>query len=68
MQIDNKLMSVQKIGDDEVKKIELDTPPFIKDDSTIVPVRAVAESLGCKVEWDAQNYTVNISTIPNGVN
>mgnify|MGYP002520308518 CR=1 FL=1 len=68
MQIDNPLMSVQSITNDEIVKIELDSPPIIKDDSTIVPVRAVAESLGYPVEWDAQTYTVNISTISNEVN
>lgn len=68
MQIDNPMMSVQSIENDEIVKIELDSPPIIKDDSTIVPVRAVAESLGYSVEWDAQTYTVNISTISNEVN
>lgn len=68
MQIDNPVMSVQSIENDEIVKIELDSPPIIKDDSTIVPVRAVAESLGYTVEWDAQTYTVNISTISNEVN
>lgn len=68
MQIDNPMMSVQSITNDEIVKIELDSPPIIKDDSTIVPVRAVAESLGYSAEWDAQTYTVNISTISNEVN
>lgn len=68
MQIDNPMMSVQSITNDEIVEIELDSPPIIKDDSTIVPVRAVAESLGYSVEWDAQTYTVNISTISNEVN
>ena len=68
MQIDNPVMSVQSIENDEIVKIELDSPPIIKDDSTIVPVRAVAESLGYEVEWDAQTYTVNISTISTEVN
>lgn len=62
MQIDNPAMSVQHIENDEVFKIELDTPPFIVDGSTMVPVRAVAESLGCSVEWDPQTYTVDITT------
>ena len=63
MQIDNTVMSVQHIENDELIRIELDTPPFIVDGSTMVPVRAVAESLGCSVEWDPQTYTVDISTI-----
>ena len=63
MQIDNTVMSVQQIENDEVTKIELDSPPFIVDGSTVVPVRAVAESLGCSVEWNPQTYTVDITTI-----
>ena len=62
MQIDNTIMSVQHIENDEVIKIEIDTPPFIVNGSTLVPVRAVAESLGCSVEWDPQTYTVDITT------
>ncbi len=63
MQIDNTTMSVQQIENDEIIKIELDSPPFIENGSTLVPVRAVAESLGYSVEWNPQIYTVDISTI-----
>ncbi len=63
MQIDNTIMSVQQIENDEIIKIELDSPPFIVNGSTLVPVRAVAESLGYNVEWNSQTYTVDISTI-----
>ena len=63
MQIGNTVMSVQKIENDEIIKIELDSPPFIVNGSTLVPVRAVAESLGCSVKWDPQTYTVDVSTI-----
>ncbi len=66
MQIDNNVMSVQRIENDEVVKIELDVPPFIVNGSTLVPVRAVAESLGCSVKWDQQTYTVDISTTSKG--
>lgn len=65
MQIDNTIMSVQKIENNEIIKIELDSPPFIVDGSTLVPVRAVAESLGYNVEWDPHTYTVDINTISN---
>ena len=68
MQIDNNIMSVQEIRNDAIRKIELDSPPFIKGDSTMVPVRAVAESLGCKVEWEHETYTVYISTDSSEVN
>ena len=66
MQIDNNIMSVQQVENDEIIKIVLETPPFIINGSTLVPVRAVAESLGCSVKWDPQTYTVDISTISNG--
>ena len=66
MQIDNTVMSVQQIENDEIIKIELDSPPFIVNGSTLVPVRAVAESLGCSVKWDPQTYTVDVSTISKG--
>ena len=62
MQIDNNIMSVQKTDSDEVKTIELDSPPIIRDNSTIVPVRAVAESLGAFVGWDPETQTVTIDT------
>ena len=68
MQIDNNVMSVQQIENDEIKKIELDSAPFIKDGSTMVPVRAVAESLGYNVGWDSETRTVNINMIVNEVN
>ena len=63
MQIDNTKMSVQNILSDEVTEILLDSPPFIQNDSTMVPVRAVAETLGAKVDWDPETYTVIISTV-----
>ena len=62
MQINNTIMSVQQIGNDEVIKIELDSPPFIVNGSTLVPVRAIAESLGYGVKWDQQTYTVDITS------
>lgn len=64
MQINNPVMSVQHIENDEVIKIELDAAPYAINGSTIVPVRAVAESLGCSVEWDNKTYTVDITTPP----
>ena len=63
MQIDNTTMSVRKIENDEIIKIELDSPPCIVNGSTLVPVRAIAESLGYNVQWDPQTYTVDINTI-----
>lgn len=40
--------------------IVIDSPPFIKDDRTLVPVRAIAEAFDCVVEWDNDNRAVQI--------
>lgn len=61
LQIDNPKMSVQKIGNNENIAVTLDTPPYIKDDRTMVPVRAIAESLDAKVEWIGETKTVVIT-------
>ena len=42
--------------------IRLDTPSRLIDDSTLVPIRAVSESFGAKVEWNEENKMVMIST------
>lgn len=36
------------------------TEPFIIDDTVYVPIRAISEALGCKVDWDSENKTVVI--------
>lgn len=52
--LDSKTMYVNS------KKIELDTPPIMISDRTLVPVRAVAEGLGCDVEWNDRKALVSI--------
>lgn len=42
------------------KKITLDTPPIILSDRTLVPVRAVAEGMGCDVDWIPSSSTVTV--------
>lgn len=37
-------------------------PAQIINDRTLVPLRAVAESLGCEVAWDGIDYIVNITS------
>lgn len=37
-----------KIGD---KTYQMDTEPFLKDNRTFVPIRFIAEGLGCAVDW-----------------
>ena len=36
--------------------------PFIKNDRVMVPLRVISEGLGLKVDWDAENYRVLISS------
>ena len=38
--------------------------PIIINDRTMLPLRFVAESLGCKVEWDAVTRTITITYTP----
>jgi len=44
------------------KEVTLDTPAKIISDRTMVPVRFIAESLGCNVEWEDVTKTVIINT------
>lgn len=44
------------------EKITLDVAPQIVNSRTLVPIRFVSESLGCKVDWDDASKTVIIST------
>ncbi|MDF2545768.1 MAG: copper amine oxidase family protein [Anaerosolibacter sp.] len=44
------------------RNISLDTPATIIGGRTLIPLRFIAESVGAKVEWDAKNRIVSIST------
>ena len=51
------------------KKITMDTPPQIIDGRTLIPLRALAESIGCEVDWEGSSRTVKIkSTAAQGSN
>ena len=43
------------------KQVLLDTPPIILGGRTLVPARAVAEGMGCTVDWDESSYLVSIT-------
>ncbi len=60
MNIGLNKMAVTTIGG-ESKTLELDVPPQIIEDRTLVPVRAISEALGCKVDWDGVSRTVIIT-------
>jgi hypothetical protein len=47
------------------KKIQSDVPPQIINGRTLVPARALAESLGAKVAWDATNNSVIVTSQNN---
>ena len=54
--IDSKTMFIN--GEPKV----LDVGPMLIDSRTLVPVRAVAESFDCKVEWVEKTQSVEITT------
>ncbi|MDD4843748.1 MAG: stalk domain-containing protein [Anaerotignum sp.] len=41
--------------------IKFDTPAYIKNGVTLVPLRAISEELGGEVSWDAETQTVSIT-------
>jgi hypothetical protein len=43
------------------KEVDLDVPPEIINDRTMVPLRAISQSFGTTVNWDADSYTATIS-------
>lgn len=42
------------------KEVKTDSPAFIKDGRTMVPVRFISEALGLKVGWDQKTRTVTV--------
>lgn len=56
LQIDNKIATINGIP------VELDVPARIINDSTLVPVRFIAESLGADVDWHQESQSVIISS------
>ncbi len=61
MQIGQPVMNVSNIFTGENKAVTLDVPPCIVGDRTLVPVRAISESLGMQVAWDDVTRTVLIT-------
>ena len=39
-------------------EVQSDVAPFIQNDRTMVPARAIFEAMGAQVTWDAENKTV----------
>ena len=56
MQINNTQYSVN------TEQKTMDVPPLLLNSRTLIPVRAVAESFGCNVDWDESTQTVIIKS------
>ena len=59
--LDDTVMAYRLDSDSEPVAIELDVPPMAINNRTLVPIRAVAESFDCDVEWDQTNQQVVIT-------
>jgi len=64
----NQINEVRKEnGDDTIpvivngKLVKFDVPPVIKDNRTLIPVRAVSNALGASVEWDEKTNDVTVT-------
>jgi hypothetical protein len=60
LKIDSTVLFIKNLSTNEEKIITLDVPPQIVNGRTLVPIRAISESLGAKVEWDGETKTINI--------
>ena len=68
MKIGDFNMSVQRAGESGNTVITLDAAPFIEDNRTLVPVRAISEALGAEVDWVGETRNVVIVTGPEVTN
>jgi hypothetical protein len=55
LQIGNSVAKLVDLNTNKEDSITLDSPPVIKDNRTLVPLRFIGESLGKKVAWDSQD-------------
>lgn len=55
-----ELSIAKQVNGGDIQFIEIDSAPVIISDRTLVPVRAIAESFDCSVDWDGATKTVNI--------
>ena len=58
---DNKIGVYIRSGAN-TEKLDLDQPPVIKNDRTMLPIRFIAEALGAEVIWDGENRIVTIKS------
>jgi len=66
-QIDNQKLSKRKKGG-LTSKIEIDVPPMIVNDRTLLPARAISEAIGAEVLWNGDERRVDIylDGVPTG--
>jgi outer membrane protein assembly factor BamB len=48
-------------------KVDLDQPPIIRNDRTLVPIRFVSEAFGSKVQWEASTRKVTITRFADSI-
>ena len=46
----------------------MDVPPTILDGRTLIPLRFFSEALNCQVNWNAQDYIVDVKSAPKSLN
>ncbi|MCH5185924.1 MAG: NAD(P)H-dependent oxidoreductase [Oscillospiraceae bacterium] len=59
MQIDNPIMKVN--GTDREIDPGMGTSPVIRNDRTLVPIRAIIEAMGGSIDWEAETRTVMLN-------
>lgn len=57
-----KLTIGSKTADVDGKTVDMPAAPYIRLDRLLVPVRAVADALGCTVTWDATSGTATLTS------
>ena len=62
LKIGAKEMSVQKASENVGEVVTLDVAPFLFNERTMVPARAIAEALGADVSWVDEESTVVIKS------
>lgn len=65
MNIDSPMMTVN--GEEREIDPGYGTAPLIRNERTMVPIRAVVESMGGRVEWDNESQTISICREDNTV-
>ena len=57
-----KLTAGNKTAAVDGKRVDMPAAPYIRQDRLLVPVRAVADALGCTVAWDAAAGTATLAS------